>query len=436
MKKFTKLFSLILVVTLILSIFPAAKADAAEKQYKLSLTGEYDLGDNEKVIYNYNKMMKNIKLEKVEGKNQWNLTMYAGTSVVLPYTADAATDKIEVTASECVSGYALYSDIGGWIKVTADEKYKQTKTLTNKVLTCKACNESGKCLSTLKLVVTILPYSAKLERTKLITAKELYKLGYYKENYSDFAWEHVIGKYKEVLLEDHDPLYVLADHVTKLSAYEKKAPQYLYDEFGGKDIEELLDNIYEKEPNEFWGYDYDLICAAVSATSWGTSYRPGKEVFNQLDSIFAELNIEQYITDWEKVLAFQKWVKANIEYERVKNVSVRETLRKGYTMCEGYANLMCAACQMIGIPCYVVDDPKGALGEGHAWNIVLVDGLWCTMDLTDQYVGFGWVADKDYFMYAPTISAYEKFQLIFGGTTAKDKGLIWSCVIDNWKQRN
>lgn len=45
----------------------------AGKKYKLSLTGEYDLDDEEKVIYNYSKMMMNVKLEKVEGKNQWNL---------------------------------------------------------------------------------------------------------------------------------------------------------------------------------------------------------------------------------------------------------------------------------------------------------------------------------------------------------------------------
>ena len=438
MKRITKIFSLIFAIVFIISIFPAVKIDAAEKKYKLSLTGEYDLDDDDKVIYNYSKMLKNIKLEKVEGKNQWNLTMYAGTTVVLPYTADAATAEVKITtASEYVSGNALYSDTGGWIKVTAREKYKQTKTVANKVLTCKAYNESGKCLSTLKIVVKILPYSVKMERTKLITVEELYKLGYHRDSYSDFAWEQVVGKHKEVLLEgSYDPLYVLADHVTELATYEKKAPQYLYDEFGGKDIEELLDNIYEKESDEFWGYDYDLIWAAEHATSWGTSHRPGQDVFDQLDSIFSELNLEQYTTDWEKVLAFQKWVKANIEYEEVKNVSVRETLKRGYTMCEGYANLMCAACQKLNVPCYVVDDPKGGtFGRGHAWNIVLVDGMWCTMDLTGD-PSFGWVADKKNYKYTPTISAFEELVKVFGGTTAKDKGLIWSCVTDNWDQRD
>ena len=120
MKRITRIFSLILTIVLVISIFPVVKIDAAEKKYKLSLTGEYDLDDDDKVIYNYSKMLKNIKLERVEGKNQWNLTMYAGTTVCLPYTAVTATDEVEVTSNSMyVRGNVLYSNDGGIIKVTA-----------------------------------------------------------------------------------------------------------------------------------------------------------------------------------------------------------------------------------------------------------------------------------------------------------------------------
>ena len=159
MKKITKMIGFMLAVVLIISIFPAARTEAAT--YKLSLTGKYDLSDDDKVIYNYSKMMKNVKLEKVEGKNQWNLTMYAGTTVCLPYTATATTDEVKITsASTYVSGASGYvwTEDYSYIKVTADQSsYKLTKTVTNKVLTCKAYNEAGKCLSTLKIVVKILP---------------------------------------------------------------------------------------------------------------------------------------------------------------------------------------------------------------------------------------------------------------------------------------
>ena len=67
---------------------------------------------------------------------------------------------------------------------------------------------------------------------------------------------------------------------------------------------------------------------------------------------------------------------------------------------------MSTACRLLGIPCYIVVDDKGWSGNGHAWNIVLVDGMWCTMDLTDSYTGFGWVTDKSDFAYKLTMSAF------------------------------
>jgi len=426
MKKFTKIFSLILAVALIISVFPAAKTEAAT--YKLSLTGKYDLSDDDKVIYNYSKMMKNVKLEKVEGKNQWNLTMYAGTIVELPYIAAATVDKIKVTTSK--QDYVYGSEGNMRIEVKAGA-LKSKKTLKNNVLTCKAYNEAGKCLSTLKIVVTVLPYNAKLERTKVITAKDLYKLEYRKEWYSDFAWERVVKNYPEILLDNGgEPLLVYIDHVSELSTYGRKVPQYLFDQFGGKDAEELVDNLYAAEAWDVWGYSEELIEAAKYATSCGTDRRPGQEVFDRLDAIFEELSLEQYSTDWEKILAFQKWVKSNIRYEFVRNVSVIETLRTGYTMCERYANLMCTACQRLGVPCYLVDDPF-YMGEGHAWNIVLVDGLWCTMDLTWR-PGF-WSIDTGDFKVSSTEAALSRLMKIFGGQRREDSGMYWDSIEECWE---
>ncbi len=415
MKRITRIFSLIFVIVFVISIFPVAKIDAAEKKYKLALTGEYDLSEEEKVIYNYSKMLKNIKLEKVEGKNQWNLMMYAGTTVCLPYTAVAATDEVEVTSNSMyVRGNVLYSNDGGTIEVTANQSsYKLTKTVTNKVLTCKSYNEAGKCLSTLKIVVKILPYSAKLERTKLVTAEELYKLNFHKDNYSEFAWKNVISKYPEILLDgSYSPLYSLAKHVVVLDAYGRQVPQYLYDKFEAEDVEELDNILYTGEPSDAWGYDYDLIEAAINATSQGYQ-RESMDILNQLRDIIDGLELSQYNTDWEKVLGIQKWVKANVKYKLGGDASLKRALTQGYAQCSGYAQLMLTMCQLIDIPCYIVIDSK-YMGVGHAWNIVLIDGMWCTMDLTGQYIGFGVVDCKD-FSGEPNLAAYEELQPVFGG---------------------
>lgn len=431
MKKFTKMVSFILTFTLIISIFPVARADAAEKKYKLALTGEYDLSDEDKVIYSYNKMLKNIKLEKVEGKNQWNLTMYAGTTVVLPYTASTTTDKVEVTtASEYVRGSVTYNEVGSCISVTAKEKYGQTKTVTNQILTCKSYNKAGKCLSTLKIVVKILPYSAKMERTKLVTAKELYELGYHRGRYSDFAWNNVISKYPEVLLEDYNPLYVLADHVVNLNVFEYKVPQYLYVKFGGEDADELVENIYALEADEVWGYDYDLVYSAELATREYS--RTTQSDYAAVQELLEGLNLERYDTDWEKVLEIQKWVKANIKYKVQDNPSISKTLERGNGDCDCYAKLMEVSCRLLDIPCYVADDPRGWSGNGHAWNIVLVDGLWCTMDLTEQYVGFNGIDTGEAYMLKPNKLAVVRLSTIYGGQYVDETDLLWDCAEGCW----
>lgn len=414
MKRITRIFSFIFAIVFVISIFPVAKIDAAEKKYKLALTGEYDLSEEEKVIYNYSKMLKNIKLEKVEGKNQWNLMMYAGTTVCLPYTAVAATDEVEVTSNSMyVRGNVLYSNDGGTIEVTANQSsYKLTKTVTNKVLTCKSYNEAGKCLSTLKIVVKILPYSAKLERTKLVTAEELYKLNFHKDNYSEFAWKNVISKYPEILLDgSYSPLYSLARHVVVLDAYGRQVPQYLYDKFEAEDVEELDNILYTGEPSDAWGYDYDLIEAALTAT--GEYQRTTQKDYTAVQGVLDSLELDRFETDWEKVLEIQKWVKSNIKYKVQDDPSVVKTLERGNGDCDCYAKLMEVACRLLDIPCYVIDDPD-YMTVGHAWNIVLIDGLWCTMDLTEWDLGFGIVTTNS-FTREPNVRAVSQFVEVFGG---------------------
>ena len=282
--------------------------------------------------------------------------------------------------------------------------------MVNKVLTCKSYNEVGKCLSTLKIVVKILPYSAKLERTKLVRAEELYKLNFHKDNYSEFAWKNVISKYPEILLDSsYSPLYTFAKHVVVLDAYGHQVPQYLYDKFETGDVEELDNILYGEEPSDVWGYDYDLIEAALTATREyrRTTHKDYIAVQELLDSL--ELN--RFETDWEKVLEIQKWVKSNIKYKVQDETEPYKTLDRGNGDCDCYAKLMEVACRLLNIPCYVVDDPD-YMGVGHAWNIVLVDGMWCTMDLTGG-TGFGYVPESGF--KSQSLDAVKQMQTVFRG---------------------
>ncbi|MDE5639871.1 MAG: transglutaminase-like domain-containing protein, partial [Odoribacter sp.] len=382
MKKFTKLFSLMLVVVLIISIFPAIRTEAAEKKYKLALTGEYDLNDFTKADYQYTKTLKTVKLEQVEGKNQWNLTMYAGTAVELPVSAAATVSSIDVTSKSDYLDVDYYESQGIiWIDA---EDLGQKKTLTNKVITCKAYNKSKKCLSTLKIVVKILPHNAKLERKTPATAEELYELGYLKSDYSDFAWKNVIAKYPEYL-------------IYRASIFSKlyKCPE---------DFDKEMQNVVYRATWEAFTQNMD----EQEYYGW---YVVTEEDCAQVQEILDSLNLNQFDTDWEKVLEVQKWVKRNIKYKIQSDPSVVGTLKRGNGDCDCYTNLMNTACRLLDIPCYIVIDPN-YMTVGHAWNIVLVDGLWCTMDLTGD-TGFGYVPESGF--KSQSLDAVKQMQTVFRG---------------------
>ncbi len=381
MKRVTKICSIMLIAALIISILPAIRTEAAEKKYKLALTGEYDLNDFTKADYQYTKTLKTVKLEKVEGKNQWNLTMYAGTAVELSVSAADTVSSVDVTSKSDYLDVDYYESQGViWIDA---EDLGQKKILTNKVITCKAYNKTKKCLSTLKIVVKILPYNAKLERKTPATADELYKLGYLKSDYSNFAWEYVISRYQE---------YLVYRASVFSSRYE--CPETL-------DIE-MKNTIYRATGEVFIEGKYDL-----------SLYEVSNKDCEAVQKILDSLELNQYKTDWEKILAVQKWVKKNIKYEVQSDPSVVGTLERGNGDCDCYANLMNTACRLLGIPCYVVVGSMYTPND-HAWNIVLIDGMWCTMDLTGQYLGFG-VVDCRNFKNEPSLAAYEELQPVFGG---------------------
>ena len=87
------------------------------------------------------------------------------------------------------------------------------------------------------------------------------------------------------------------------------------------------------------------------------------------------------------------------------------------------------ACRLLDIPYYVVDDPK-YMTVGHAWNIVLVDGLWCTMDLTDG-TGFGWMCTGN-FMQEPNKTTVAKLSTVYVGRCVDETGLFWDCADECW----
>jgi transglutaminase-like putative cysteine protease len=119
-------------------------------------------------------------------------------------------------------------------------------------------------------------------------------------------------------------------------------------------------------------------------------------------------------SDIEKSKAIYSWITENIAYDadyyyKIRNLqdfdfdSALETLKKGKSLCMGFAHLNAALHRSIGIEAKVV------YGEDHAWNEVLLDGVWYSQDSTK---GAGYIDGlSKKFVSAPTMEYFSVLHL-------------------------
>ncbi|NPV90952.1 MAG: transglutaminase domain-containing protein [Firmicutes bacterium] len=101
----------------------------------------------------------------------------------------------------------------------------------------------------------------------------------------------------------------------------------------------------------------------------------------------------------EKLTAIHDWVAGNIEYDVVayqngenKLTLASETIKNRKGMCRDYSFAVAALARASGLPTRIVYgegvNPNGA-AEKHAWNEVMIDGRWVSVDTTWDagYVG-------------------------------------------------
>lgn len=162
--------------------------------------------------------------------------------------------------------------------------------------------------------------------------------------------------------------------------------------------------VVNKVLDDYYDIDYGIDGASGTIYSNSKEYiikinfkykLPRSEMLSMRDSSIAEAKkvlsqiIKPKMTDLKKELAIHDYIVNNTSYDY--NNYLKGTIpEKSYTdygvlvskraVCEGYSKAMFRLLSMEGIQCYVV---KGTVnGEGHAWNIVKIDGKYTQVDAT------------------------------------------------------
>ena len=100
--------------------------------------------------------------------------------------------------------------------------------------------------------------------------------------------------------------------------------------------------------------------------------------------------IDPYMTDYQKELALHDWLCKHIRYDHrtnhYKSTCSYSAIVKGLAVCEGYSEAFTELLHRVGIDAATVygfvlpeEDPEN---NGHAWNIVCINGNWYYVDVT------------------------------------------------------
>jgi transglutaminase-like putative cysteine protease len=93
--------------------------------------------------------------------------------------------------------------------------------------------------------------------------------------------------------------------------------------------------------------------------------------------------IKANMTDDEKLSAIHQYIIDNVEYDKsLTKYTAYNALYDGTAVCQGYSLLMDKMLEAAGVKTIIID---GSIPEGtHAWNLVLLDGIWYHVDATND----------------------------------------------------
>lgn len=117
-----------------------------------------------------------------------------------------------------------------------------------------------------------------------------------------------------------------------------------------------------------------------------SSKREDKYVYNRVDEIIANIN-QRALNIHQLEKAINDYVVRELKYdESLKHVSPYQALIKGQTTCRGYTLLTYQLLKRAGIESKIIRGRLKESDEGHAWNLVKIEGNWYHLDVTQNDV--------------------------------------------------
>ena len=159
-------------------------------------------------------------------------------------------------------------------------------------------------------------------------------------------------------------------------------------------IDRCYHAVLKDHPEIFWVHNHEKIYKTTYSDSDYCTFTPGyiyteseiSEIQNDMEAGFQEVSslIPADASDYEKVRIVYTYVIDNTQYQASDDdQSIAGVFWKKEAVCAGYAGAVQYLLERIGVPCIYVDGSTQGSTEGHAWNIVKLDGEYYYVDATN-----------------------------------------------------
>ena len=159
-------------------------------------------------------------------------------------------------------------------------------------------------------------------------------------------------------------------------------------------IDRCYHAVLKDHPEIFWVHNHEKIYKTTYSDSDYCTFTPGyiyteseiSEIQNAMEAGFQEVSslIPADASDYEKVRIVYTYVIDNTQYQASDDdQSIAGVFWKKEAVCAGYAGAVQYLLERIGVPCIYVDGSTQGSTEGHAWNIVKLNGEYYYVDATN-----------------------------------------------------
>lgn len=163
---------------------------------------------------------------------------------------------------------------------------------------------------------------------------------------------------------------------------------------GDDEIDKVYHAVLKDHPELFWVHNREKVYKTTYSGKDYCQFAPGysyteterQEISQAMENAYQEVlaQIPEGADDYDKVMTVYTYIIDNTEYVvSDDDQSIAGTFWKKQAVCAGYAGAVQYLLERLNIPCIYVEGDAVNSDQGHAWNIVQLNGQYYYVDVTN-----------------------------------------------------